>query len=249
MGKRPHTSIVIPCYNEEKRLPATLRAVLDYIDAGRPAAELILVDDGSRDGTRAVIERAAREDDRVIAVPCGLNRGKGAAVRSGVLRSSGDRVVFFDADLAYPLDSIDAARERIEAGADVVIGGRDLADRDSRKRYSPFRRAATSVLGGFVEGLVGLGIPDTQCGFKAFRREPGLALFEHLVTESFAFDIEILLLARSWSLVVERIPVEMNLSRGSSIHLTRDSLRLLADLWALRRRVRSGNLPPRPAGI
>jgi dolichyl-phosphate beta-glucosyltransferase len=249
MGKRPDMSIVIPCYNEEHRLPSTVAAVLKYFDASPCGAELILVDDGSRDGTGSVIERAAEEDGRVIQVPCGLNRGKGAAVRSGVLRSSGDMVVFLDADLAYPLASIDAARRRIEEGADVVIGGRDLAERDSRRRYPAYRRAATSVLGGLVDILVGLGIPDTQCGFKVFRREPGLALFESLVTESFAFDIEILLLARTWSLKVERIPVEMTLPRGSSIHFTRDSLRLLGDLLALRRRARSGSLPPRPAGL
>lgn len=249
MGPRPDMSIVIPCYNEERRLSPTVAAVLDYIDASRCSAELILVDDGSRDGTRSIMEQAARRDARVIPVPCGLNRGKGAAVRSGTLRSSGSMVVFFDADLAYPLSCIDAARARIGEGADIVIGARDLAARDSRWRYSPFRRAATSVLGRLVEGLVGLGIPDTQCGFKAFRREAALALFENLVIESFAFDIEVLLLARRWSLRIDRIPVEMTHSQGSSIRLTRDSLRLLADLWALRRRVRSGNLPPRPAGV
>jgi len=246
MSARPDITIVIPAYNEEKRLPRTLSAVLAHMDATGANAELILVDDGSSDGTRRIIEEAAARDGRVAALSNPANLGKGAAVREGVRRARGRVVVFFDADLPYPLATIGQAVERLSRGADLVIGARDLASRDSRWRYSPLRRAATSLFNLLVEWSIPLGIPDTQCGFKAFSDEAAAALFDSLTVRSFAFDIELLLLARRWGMRIERIPVEMARAQGSTIRLTQDSLAMLRDLRAIRRRAKAGAFPPRP---
>ncbi|MFH1437852.1 MAG: glycosyltransferase, partial [Pseudomonadota bacterium] len=180
-------SLVIPAYNEENRLPSTVEAVMEYIDASPLRIELIIVDDGSSDGTRGIIEAAADGREWISAVLCDANRGKGAAVREGFAKAKGEVVVFFDADLSYPLDLIEAAEGRIREGADLVIGGRDLTGKDSRWRYSPVRRMATTLFNVIVEQLLSLGIPDTQCGFKAFRRDVTAAMFEKLTIDSFAF--------------------------------------------------------------
>ena len=223
-------SLVIPSYNEENRLPSTVEAVIAYVDESPLRIELVLVDDGSSDGTRSIIEAAVDSREWISAILCNTNRGKGAAVREGFANAKGETVVFFDADLSYPLDLIEAAESRIREGADLVIGGRDLTEKDSRWRYSPVRRMATTVFNVLVEQLLSLGIPDTQCGFKAFRRDVTAAMFEKLTIDSFAFDIELLLVARIWALRIDRIPVDMKHDRESSIRLFGDSLKMLRDI-------------------
>ena len=242
-------SLIIPVYNEEDRLPSTIDTVIEYVDASRLSMELILVNDGSSDGTGSIIEAAAGRKDWISAVLCETNRGKGAAVREGFAKARGEAVVFFDADLSYPLDLIEVAADRIREGADLVIGGRDLTGKDSRWRYSPVRRMATIGFNVLVEQLLSLGIPDTQCGFKAFRRDVTAAMFEKLTIDSFAFDIELLYLARIWSLRIDRIPVNMKHDRESSIRLFRDSLKMLRDIMEVRRRADRGFYGKRPPGL
>lgn len=239
-------SLVIPAYNEENRLPSTIDAVCDYIDASPLSIELILVDDGSSDGTRKIIEDAAGGREGIAAVLCDTNRGKGAAVRAGFGGAKGEVVVFFDADLSYTLDLIETAVGRIKDGADLVIGARDLTEKDSRWRYSPFRRMATTMFNILVEQVLSLGIPDTQCGFKAFRRDVAAAMFGKLTIDSFAFDIELLFLARAWSLRIDRVPVEMSHDRESSIRLLRDSIKMLRDIRNVRRKADRGFYGERP---
>ncbi len=245
---RPELSIVIPACNEEARLPRTIAAVTAWLGAHHPQAQLILSDDGSHDGTAALIHAAAQADPRILAVCDPVNRGKGAALRRGVAQTTGAAVLFFDADLSYPLDTIDVALAGLQRGADLVIGARDLNPDHGHRGYSPVRRAATAVFNGIVDKSLGLGIGDTQCGFKAFRGDIARALFAELTIERFAFDVELLYLARRWSLRIERIPVEMTHASGSSVHLMRDSARMLRDILRIRVRGQRGLYPagPRP---
>ena len=242
----PDLSIVIPACNEQGRLPRTIAAVTAWLDQNHPQAQLILSDDGSSDGTPDLIRAAAQADPRIVAVCHPVNRGKGAALREGVRQTSGRAVLFFDADLSYPLDTIDIALAGLAAGADLVIGARDLAPEHGHRGYSLARRAATAVWGGVVDRALHLGIGDTQCGFKAFQGEWARPLFAALTIDRFAFDVELLYLARRWSLRIDRIPIEMTHASGSSVNLARDSARMLRDIARIRIRGERGLYPRRP---
>jgi glycosyltransferase involved in cell wall biosynthesis len=245
VNERPHLSIVIPAFNEERCIGASIARVLGHLDQREQASELVLVDDGSSDTTWQIIEAQARRDPRIVSVRLPHNRGKGAAVRAGIRCARGEVVVYFDADLAYALDDVDETIRRVEAGADLAIGARDLAAVRGRG-YSFLRRAATVSFNWLTESLLGLGIPDTQCGLKAFRGEIAHALFDALTVERFTFDAELLMLARIWKLRVERVPVVMNPTAGTSVRVFADGLRMTRDVWRISRQARRGAYPPRP---
>jgi dolichyl-phosphate beta-glucosyltransferase len=242
-------SIIVPAYNEQDRLESTLDDIKRWIGGSSLDCEVIVVDDGSTDATRSVIEAAARSDESIRPLLRGTNMGKGASIREGLQHARGDAIVFFDADLAYGLTPLEQAIDRIASGADLVIGARDLSDWDSRWRYSPARRAATSGFNLLVEWMLPLGIPDTQCGFKGFRGVVGRRIAGAMTIDGFAFDIEILVIARLWSLRIDRIPVQMAQGQGSSINLLRDSLAMGRDVARVRSRALDGEYPPRPGDI
>lgn len=242
-------SIIIPAFEEEGRLPATLATLREYMDGSDASVEVVLVDDASTDRTREIVQDASRADARVRAVMHPVNRGKGASVRDGLLEASGDVCLFTDADLAYGLGAVPDVLDRVGDGADMVIGARDLSQWDSRWRYSPARRAATAGFHLLVQWLVPVGVPDTQCGFKAVRRDVGRELARAMTVEGFAFDIEMLLIARLWSLRIDRIPVDMSQSQGSSIRLMRDSARMGRDLMSIRLNALRGRYPARPGRL
>jgi len=241
--------VLIPCYNEAARIGDTIPEVTRYLAGLAYASELVLIDDGSSDGTWALLEAAERAADaggvRVRALRQAVNGGKGHALATGVAAADGEVVLFFDADLSYPLVHVDEAVQAIAAGADVVAGARDLGG-EGRHGYSPLRRLASGTLNGIVDLLLGLGIPDTQCGFKAFRGDIAKALFAALTIGRFGFDIELLYLVRRWELRLYRMPIVMAHRPGSTVRVLPDSLRMLRDILRIRRQSR--HYPPRPAG-
>lgn len=229
----PELSIVIPCYNEAGRIGSTAERVLAYLDEGDRRAELILIDDGSTDGTSSELERLAASDARVRLGRLWPNRGKGAAVRRGVELSGGRHVVFFDADLSFPLAGVDDLVAALEAGADLAIGLRG----ESLEGYvgqPSLRKLASRVYHLTVKALVGLDIPDTQCGFKGFRGDAARRLFAHLTVERFGFDVEMLTVARRWGLRIVSVPVHVIHREGSTVRLLRDGVRMLQDLLQVR---------------
>lgn len=237
-------SLVIPCYNEAPRLDRTVREVAAYCQRFTHPFQIVLVDDGSTDATAELITEAAKAHSFVLPVLLPENRGKGAALVHGVLASNGEAVVFFDADLSYPLDTLDAALQELRSGADIVIGARDLGSKSGAAGNNTFIRGLSHVaFSAMVDHYLHLGIPDTQCGFKAFKGSVARALFACLTIERFAFDVELLALARLWGLAIRRLPVVAIQRDGSSVRMVRDSIGMWLAVIQIRRRLRDGAYP------
>jgi len=229
-------TVVIPCYNEAARIGDTVRATLDYLSIESPDAELIVVNDGSTDTTAAIVRDAfagAKVETRLVEnFP---NRGKGAAVRSGLLAATKPIGLFFDADLSTPLSEIPKLIEPIAEGdVDVAFGSRAL-DRELIGVHQPWRREqAGRVFNLIVRLATGMPFWDTQCGFKAFRLDVCRPILEKAHTIGFAFDVELLFLAHRAGLRLREIPVRWNHAEGSKVRVVHDSLRMLREVIALR---------------
>jgi dolichyl-phosphate beta-glucosyltransferase len=233
-------TIVIPAFNEERRLPPTLR-MLDAFFAARPwRVQVVVVDDGSTDRTTSVAEAEALAAFHCQVVRLGANLGKGAAVTRGVVEARGKFMSFVDADLPYGVEAFSLAMARLAAGADVVIGGRDLPGSTQEVGYTRIRRLSGRLYSVLVNALAVRDIPDTQCGFKCFRAGVARQLFERVTLQGFAFDVELLVIAQCWRLRIERIPVRLSHSHDSRVRLLRDSAQMFWDLLKINRRLARG---------
>jgi len=232
--KRYALSIVIPMYNESRRIAASLARVFEYIESRPDALELVLVDDGSADGGAETAERmtAGRAYARLIRLE--RNRGKGAAVRAGALAARGARIVYMDADLSVPLEHVAALERALDGGLDVAVGSRHLPGGAVLKHQPLHRRVAGAVFRLLVRVLVTGRFSDTQCGFKAFTREAARELFPRVTIERFCFDVELLFLAQKLGLRVGEAPVRWFNEPDSTLTLRRDAPLMLADLFRIR---------------
>jgi dolichyl-phosphate beta-glucosyltransferase len=233
-------SIVIPAYNEATRIGAAIDASLAHFDDRGIAGELIVVDDGSTDETPALVQGYQEKDARVRLVRLPENRGKGAAVRAGMLGSVGRRALFMDADLSTPLGELLRLEQALDGGADVAIGSRALLGSRIERRQHPGRELMGKTFNLLVRWLALSGFRDTQCGFKLFTRQAADTLFAEARVDRFAFDVEILLLARGRFRVVE-VPVVWRHMDHSKVSPLRDAARMALDLllvriWTRRRR-------------
>ncbi|GAC1665844.1 MAG: glycosyltransferase family 2 protein [Candidatus Acidiferrum sp.] len=230
----PDLSIVVPSYNEAARLPDTLEKIAAYVAASRPQTEVIVVDDGSMDATAQIAEtfRDAIPGLRVLAN--GTNRGKGYSVRHGMRQARGETILFTDADLSAPIEEADKLLAALESGYDVAIGSRALDRTLISVRESLFREFAGIVFNKIVRIILRLPFVDTQCGFKAFRRERCRIVFEQQRIEGFGFDPELLYLARHHGLRAVEIPVRWAHSPATKVSMFRDSLRMFADVFVIR---------------
>jgi glycosyltransferase involved in cell wall biosynthesis len=232
----PPFSAVIPCFNEAARLGDTVRSTLDYLSAASPDAELIVVNDGSTDATPTIVREAlsgAKVQTQLLEnFP---NRGKGAAVRSGLLAAKKPIGLFFDADLSTPLSEIPKVIEPIASGdVDLAFGSRGLDRRLIGVRQPWRREQAGRVFNLIVRLATGMPFWDTQCGFKAFRLDVCRPILEKAHTIGFAFDVELLFLAHRAGLRLREIPVRWNHAEGSKVRVIHDSLRMLREVVALR---------------
>lgn len=235
-------SAVIPAFNEAKRIGETLRQTLDFLAASSPDSELIVVNDGSTDTTGAIAREAlasARVEARLMEnFP---NRGKGAAVRTGLLAATRPIGLFFDADLSTPLDETPKVIEPIaNHEVDIAFGSRALDRSLIGIRQSWRREQSGRVFNLIVRLSTGLPFWDTQCGFKAFHLDSCRPILNQAQINGFAFDVELLYLAYRAGLRLREVPVRWNHSEGSKIELVRDSLRMLGEVIALRRNVDGG---------
>ncbi len=233
-------SVVIPAFNEARRIGPTLAAVRSWIEAKGIQAEIIVVDDGSRDRTADKAREALSGFGRARIIEVPKNRGKGAAVRTGVLEAAGDLILISDADLSTPITEAEKFLPPIEAEADIVIGSRALSGADIQVRQRRLREGMGKFFNRLVRGLVLKGVPDTQCGFKLFRREAARAVFSEARICGFCFDVEALALAARQGFRVRQVPVVWRDSPPSRVRLVRSSLGMLADLIRIRRRLGRG---------
>ncbi len=228
-------SIIIPAFNEEKRLGPSLEAIRAWLDGKPFAAEIIVVDDGSSDRTSAVARDGLAGHPAFRIIRLETNGGKGHAVRTGVLASAGDIVMFTDADLATPIEELDKFLPRLDEGWDVVIGSRAVPGSDIRVRQARPRQAMGRFFNRLVRRFILKDFRDTQCGFKAFRRPAALDLFTRLRTPGFAFDVEVLVLARRLGYRIAEVPVVWRHSPPSRVRIVRSSWQMLKELWRIRR--------------
>lgn len=232
-------SIVIPAYNEAGRIGESLRVTLDYLKRASPESELIVVNDGSTDATAKIVREEFAKAGPVATrlVEHFPNRGKGAAVRIGLLAAARSIGLFSDADLSTPIDEAPKLIEPIAAGEiDVAVGSRAL-DRTLIGVHQPWKREQGGrIFNLIVRMATGLPFWDTQCGFKAFRLDVCRPILERAKTDGFGFDVELLYLAHHAGLRMREIPVRWNHNDGSKVSFFRDSLRMFKEVVELRSR-------------
>ncbi|MGB6544917.1 MAG: dolichyl-phosphate beta-glucosyltransferase [Candidatus Acidiferrales bacterium] len=226
-------SVIIPAYNEEKRLPPTLARIEDYLSARPYSAEILVVDDGSHDTTAQIVQNWQTRAVRLRLVSNGRNRGKGYSVRHGMLEATGDVALFTDADLSAPIEEADKLLAALE-NCDIAIGSRALDRNLIQVHQSGLREMAGRSFNWSVRALVAVPFADTQCGFKAFRRARTRILFEQQRIEGFGFDPELLFLAQHHGLKVIEVPVHWSHDPGTRVHVVRDGLRMFGDLIVIR---------------
>ena len=228
-------SVVLPAFGEADRIAGSIAAVRAAIADGNDL-EVVVVDDGSQDGTADAARRAGA--DVVVVHP--VNRGKGAAVRSGVLQASGRTIAFTDADLSYSPDQIAGLVEQVESGWDVVVGSRKHEHTTTLVRAGRLREIGGRVINWLTYSVLLGHYRDTQCGLKAFRSDVARAAFTRAQVDGFAFDVELFVIAERNGLAITEVPVSVSNATRSTVHVLRDAGRLVRDLFRIRRRAREG---------
>ncbi|KKO18923.1 MAG: hypothetical protein BROFUL_02315 [Candidatus Brocadia fulgida] len=227
-------SIVIPAYNEEKRLLVTVSKVCAYLAQKGFSCEIIVVDDGSTDNTAQIIKEIAGQNDHVVVLTNDRNYGKGCAVRKGMLSAKGEYVFFSDADLSTPIEEIEKFLPYLFGDYDVVIGSRSMSDSEIAI-HQPWYRERMGKTFNFIVNLVLLkGIVDTQCGFKGFKKEAAQKVFSKGIIDGFSFDVEVLYLSRKWNFKIKEIPIRWKNSSLSKVKPVRHSLQMLRDLFIIK---------------
>jgi dolichyl-phosphate beta-glucosyltransferase len=243
----PWLSVVIPAYNEARRLPGTLRDVLEYLAGRDYSSEVLVVDDGSEDATPAVVRNwpSPPVPLRLVQHPDGRNHGKGAAVRLGMLEARGGRRLFMDADNSTTCDHVAAFLPHLEQGHDVVIGSRDM-----ETSVIPVRQPWYKIIAGdagklFIRAVAVPGIRDTQAGFKLFTARAVAGIFPRLTLNRWGFDVEILAVARHLGYRIKELPVTWRNDPESKVRWT-SYFDVLAEVWTVRRNLRSGLYDRKP---
>jgi dolichyl-phosphate beta-glucosyltransferase len=237
---QPELTIVVPAFNEEARLERTLLDMIQYCRAVGRNVEILVVDDGSRDGTAALVNRLASGSQEIRLIRLAANRGKGHAVRTGVVNARGALVLFADADGATPISELERLEAAIRSGADVAIGSRVVPDATVRVKARFHRRLIGRTFHFLVQTLTVKGFADTQCGFKLFRGAVAQDLFTRMLMDGFSFDVEVLLMARRGGYSVAEVPVNWTHQPGSRVNLVTDSLRMARDLFVIRSNLMRG---------
>jgi len=238
----PELSIIIPSYNEELRLPESLGRIASYLQTEGRAAEVLVVDDGSSDRTAAVAEAFRNKIALLRVVSNGVNRGKGYSVRHGMQEARGRIALFTDADLSAPIEEAGKLLAALETH-DVAIGSRAMDRSLISVHESRFREFAGIIFNKIVRIILWLPFVDTQCGFKAFRRERCSILFEQQRIERFGFDPELLYLARHHGLHAVEIPVRWGHSPATKVNMWRDSIQMFIDVFTIRWNALRGRYP------
>lgn len=240
MDSSVNLSVVVPAFNEVDRIGATVTRLITFLSSQAYSFEIVVVLDGGRPGAAEAIAAAAGARDDVQVLDNVVNRGKGYSVRRGVMAARGEFIVFLDADLSLPIEGVSAFLQPLHDGADVAIGSRMLAASQISGDRQHLRRSMGSVFNWLVQRLLLPGFADTQCGFKAFRRGAARRIFAVQRIDRFAFDVEVLWLARRFGFRIVEVPVVCEYSRASSVRRFRDGVSILRDLVRIRGQARRG---------
>jgi dolichyl-phosphate beta-glucosyltransferase len=232
--------VIIPTYNEGGRIQSNLEKVVDYLSPISSQSEVIVVDDGSTDDTLKQVALAAHQDPRIRLLPFSTNRGKGFVVRQGVLEARGDAVLFTDADLSTPVEEIEKGLAGLEEGYPVVIASRRHPDSVIALPQNRARDAIGRLFNLVVRTLLSLRLRDTQCGFKCFSREAARKIFSLARIDGYAFDVEIIIIARRLGYRIKEIPVCWSNSADSKVRPLCDLSRVTRDLLKIYRNERAG---------
>ena len=230
----PTYSFIIPAYNEGARLGSTLARVLTYISTRGWDAEVVVVNDGSRDQTADLVRASAQTHPELRLIENPGNRGKGYSVRNGMLNARGEVLVFSDADLSSPIEEVNKLFAAIDAGSDIAIGSRWLQPEMQTHRQSLLRQFYGRIFNLALRVLLGLNFKDTQCGFKAFTRSASQAIFPFQRIERWGFDPELLYLARRAGLKVQEVPVAWAHVEGTRLSPLRDGFRMFGEVLKIR---------------
>jgi dolichyl-phosphate beta-glucosyltransferase len=227
-------SLIIPAYNESVRIRPTLHELVRYIKEQNWDAEVLIVNDGSSDDTAEIVREYAVSHPQVLLLENPGNRGKGYSVRNGMLHARGDICLFSDADLSSPITEAPKLFAAIAGGADIAIGSRWIRTELQTERQPLYRQLFGRIFNLAQRMILGLRLADTQCGFKAFRRDVARRIFSLQKIERWGFDPEILFLARRAGMKVEEVPVLWAHSEGTRLHPLRDGLRMFVELLKIR---------------
>jgi dolichyl-phosphate beta-glucosyltransferase len=233
-----HLTFVIPAYNEVGRIGPGLATLLDYVASKPFAADLILVDDNSRDGTAQYVEERVGGRLPLTILRNEPNRGKGHSVRRGMLAATGEYVMFCDADFSTPIAETDKLLDALDRGADVAIGSRGMKDSQVTTHQPKWREIPGKLFGLMVRALALPGIRDSQCGFKFFRREAAQEIFSRVQLERWAFDVEVLYIARRLGYRTAEVPIRWINDPNTKVRLLVDGPRMVRDIMTVKRRHR-----------
>jgi dolichyl-phosphate beta-glucosyltransferase len=230
----PQLSVVVPAYNEEVRLLPTLERLHEYYEGQDYSYEVIVVSDGSTDGTNAIVEKFAEAHPKFRLLAYTPNRGKGYAVRTGMLAAAGELILFCDADMATPQEETSKLLKHIENGADIAIGSRPLKESKLEKHQPWAREMLGRASNKLIQLLAVRGIKDTQCGFKIFTRKATEDIFSRCKLDGFSFDFEALMIGRDLGYRIDEVPIRWFHQEGSKVVFWRDYPRAFKDLIGLR---------------
>ena len=234
MSSFPAISIVIPAYNEAERLRPTLDRILTFAKQSGWNAEIIVVDDGSRDETAEIVRNYARQSPLIRLVDNFVNRGKGYSVRNGVLHAKGEFILFTDADMSSPIEEAPKLLQALADGADIAIGSRWAKSELQTRRQSLARQFLGRVFNVLLRMILRLDFKDTQCGFKAFRHEAAKAVFPLQRIEGWGFDPEVLFLAHKLGFSIVEVPVRWGHDTRTRINPVLDGARMVSDMLLIR---------------
>jgi dolichyl-phosphate beta-glucosyltransferase len=230
----PFVSLVIPAYNEENRIKKSLVNIQKYLDQQPYKAQLIIVDDGSRDKTIAVAENALNNNHNHKILHYSDNKGKGYAVRKGVLEANGKYIFFMDADLSTPIQELNPFLEALEKGYDIVIGTRRNKESKIEKKQPKYREILGQGFTVLTNAILVKKITDITCGFKGFKKDIGKSLFERQIICNWSFDAEVMFLAQKYNYTIKELPVRWHDEQGSKVKLYRDIVGSLKGIVQIR---------------
>jgi dolichyl-phosphate beta-glucosyltransferase len=234
MPEKPFLSVVVPAYNEERRIGTTLDKISRYLTKQGYEHEIIVINDGSADRTGSVVADIKKKHPKINILETAVNMGKGHAVRSGMLHARGEYILFSDADLSTPIEEVEKLLQWIRNGYDIAIASRGLAESVIQARQPWYRETMGKIFNKFVRFLLMPDFRDTQCGFKCFRHNVAKQIFSRQTLNGFSFDVEVLWLAQAMGYRIKEVPASWYNEKQSRVHPIIDAGRMLADLVRLR---------------